>query len=485
MGQSLVADSVPAAVLSSFGLLPADGWRLRHLRTMNNAVFGAARGDNGPQLALRCHRPNGRDRDAITAELDLLDFLAQRLPEQIKVPRPRGAVGGDRLITVNETHYSLLEWIPGVPRRPDSGLDAAGARLLGQALGAIHAAADHWDQDRAPVKWDAKTLFSAHPGLMGADPAILQTILPRPDLDLFREVAEGTAEVFDLGQDEGLIHADFILGNCHWTTVAGRPSLGVLDFDDFGRGPRLFDLGAILGNFADYPETWDSHAAAFLAGYQSTRPLPEGANRDLPLMMAARHTSHCLWALGHRDQGQDWVTGHVQARMELARECLSVTFRKTPQLRTASSDDVEFLARVVLLANQDRYRERPDWDADAFHRGLIDDAADQVAGGPENSTTYVIVDDATDVGRLRLVSTSQQLEIAGLQVLPDHQNRGVGTAVIRGILDQSRVSGIPLVLEVETDNPDAQRLYERLGFAPASEVNGDRRPMTYQPAQRS
>lgn len=151
------------------------------------------------------------------------------------------------------------------------------------------------------------------------------------------------------------------------------------------------------------------------------------------------------------------------------------------QLRVAAQDDIEFLARIVLLSIQDRYGVHPDWDPEAFYRGLVDDAADQVAGGPENSTTYVIMNDGIDVGRLRLITTPQQVEIAGLQVHPDHQNRGIGTAVITNILEQPGTDGISVVLDVELDNPNARRLYERLGFTPSGSLSGDRLQMIFPP----
>lgn len=316
-------DFVPAAVLSGFGL--SHGWAIQHLRTLNNSVFRISRGGD-PVWALRRHRATWRDPQEIMAELDLLDYLAGHLPAQIRVPRTGSGPAGDRLVTVDGTHYSLLEWVPGTPWRHHSGLDGDGAWLLGYGLGAIHSTVDTWDAAWAPIEWNAHTLFSAHPGLMGADPTDLQTILAASELELFNAITSQAAEAFDRTQDWGLIHADFILGNCHWVTDAEQRRLGVLDFDDFGRGPRLFDLAAILGNLADYPDVWPALAAAFLAGYRTTHPLPADAEQDLPVMMAARHTSQCFWALGHQDLGQDWITTHLRARLDMARECLAVRF---------------------------------------------------------------------------------------------------------------------------------------------------------------
>lgn len=59
-------------------------------------------------------------------------------------------------------------------------------------------------------------------------------------------------------------------------------------------------------------------------------------------------------------------------------------------LRVAAANDVEFLAMLVFDANEERYRARPGWNPAEFREGLREDAADQVAGGVERSTTYVI-----------------------------------------------------------------------------------------------
>lgn len=324
MGQPEGLDPDLSAVLSGFGL--SDERTIQHLRTLNNSVFAISREGEQPAWVLRRHRSSWRDPESILAELDLLAHLGDHLPELIKVSRPGSSPQGDRLITVNGAHYSLLEWIPGSPRRPDSGLDVEGARLLGTALGTIHSIADQWDQQPAPVEWNASTLFTRHPGLMGADPAHLETVLPVHDIEFFDEIATRTTTTFDNAGGWGLIHADFILGNCQWATDGERTTLGVLDFDDFGRGPRLFDLGAVLGNLADYPETATAHMSAFLAGYRKAHSLPAAAEQDLPLMMAARHTSQCLWILGHQDLGTEWIATHLQARLSMARECLAVKF---------------------------------------------------------------------------------------------------------------------------------------------------------------
>lgn len=291
---------------------------------MNNAVWSVSGQDTEPVWALRQHRAGWRSREAVAAELELLIHLGDRLPELICVPRPAASQSPDRLVELDGDLYSLLSWVDGSPRRPGSGLTDTNAWALGNALGSIHTATTGLTQSGMPVAWTASMLFTDHPGLMGESPTTLRRLLTPSDRALYDEVALRTAEVFADATDWGVIHADYILGNCNWSVVEERTQLGVLDFDDFGWGPRIFDLGAVLGNLADFPEDWPRMAPQFLDGYRAAHQLPDDAEQHLPLMMAARHTSQCLWTIGHREQGDEWITTHLRGRMKMAHDCLNI-----------------------------------------------------------------------------------------------------------------------------------------------------------------
>jgi Ser/Thr protein kinase RdoA (MazF antagonist) len=102
-------------------------------------------------------------------------------------------------------------------------------------------------------------------------------------------------------------------------------SWGVLDFDDLGWGYFLYDLCPLLGNLAEFPR-YPVTRRAFLAGYRSVRPLPRALERHLPVLMAARHMSACLWVIGiERTHGTGPpVAEHIAYRMEAARHCLAL-----------------------------------------------------------------------------------------------------------------------------------------------------------------
>ena len=135
------------------------------------------------------------------------------------------------------------------------------------------------------------------------------------------------------------------------------------------------------------------------------------------------------------------------------------------EVRKALTEDLEFLASVLILADQDRLAGREGWDREQFVDRCRTQTGEEVTGKVANSLTSVVEADGVPVGRLRVVRTSEELFIAGIQVLPEHQGRGIGSRVVRSVIDEGRREGLPVRLEVGKDNPDAKLLYLRLGFS--------------------
>jgi ribosomal protein S18 acetylase RimI-like enzyme len=54
-------------------------------------------------------------------------------------------------------------------------------------------------------------------------------------------------------------------------------------------------------------------------------------------------------------------------------------------------------------------------------------------------------------------------------IVPEHQNRGTGTEVVRSVIVEAETQNMPLYLSVLKVNP-ARRLYERLGFVVIEET---------------
>ena len=111
-------------------------------------------------------------------------------------------------------------------------------------------------------------------------------------------------------------------------------------------------------------------------------------------------------------------------------------------VRKASTEDSEFLASVLVLADQDRLAGRDGWDREQFVDRCRTQTGEEVAGKVANSLTSVVEADGMPVGRLRVVRTSEELYIAGIQVLPEHQGRGIGSEVVRSARGEGRRKGL-------------------------------------------
>jgi len=77
----------------------------------------------------------------------------------------------------------------------------------------------------------------------------------------------------------------------------------------------------------------------------------------------------------------------------------------------------------------------------------------------------------------------EYIELSGIQLLPHVQRQGIGTAVIEDLKAEAAKVALPLDLGVEKDNPNAQRLYERLGFVRVDETEQEFRLQWRPPPQ--
>lgn len=74
-----------------------------------------------------------------------------------------------------------------------------------------------------------------------------------------------------------------------------------------------------------------------------------------------------------------------------------------------------------------------------------------------------------DAGVLVVEHYARQLYIALIEIMPEFQGRGVGTAIITELCGQARACNKVVTLHVLKSNSPARRLYERLGFVIAGE----------------
>jgi GNAT superfamily N-acetyltransferase len=75
----------------------------------------------------------------------------------------------------------------------------------------------------------------------------------------------------------------------------------------------------------------------------------------------------------------------------------------------------------------------------------------------------VILVDGEPAGRLYVDRRPEEIRIVDIALLPDHRAMGVGTLLIRRILDEGIASGRRVTIHIERGNR-ARALYDRLGF---------------------
>lgn len=133
--------------------------------------------------------------------------------------------------------------------------------------------------------------------------------------------------------------------------------------------------------------------------------------------------------------------------------------------RPAAEDDRPFL---LALYCQTRAAEVAAWgwppeQQRAFLEAQYHTRQQQLDGMGGLVRTSVVLAGEAPVGALTLLEQPDGRVLADIALLPQHQGRGIGSALIRAEQDAAARAGQALTLHVLTTNP-AARLYARLGF---------------------
>ena len=81
-----------------------------------------------------------------------------------------------------------------------------------------------------------------------------------------------------------------------------------------------------------------------------------------------------------------------------------------------------------------------------------------------NANFNIVLLDGEPAGRIYIDRHHDDIRLIEMTLLPRFQNQGVGTSLIQELLNEAQQSKLPVLLHVEHWNPDARRLYLRLGF---------------------
>lgn len=123
-------------------------------------------------------------------------------------------------------------------------------------------------------------------------------------------------------------------------------------------------------------------------------------------------------------------------------------------LRAAQEADVAFLLQLRETAMDPHHRAAGIFQTPAEMEERVRSHWDEAS---------VIEIDGKPVGLWKLWRQPEVWWILQVQLMPAHQGRGIGAALIRDLIEEARAARVALKLKVLKANP-AQRLYARLGF---------------------
>jgi ribosomal protein S18 acetylase RimI-like enzyme len=142
-------------------------------------------------------------------------------------------------------------------------------------------------------------------------------------------------------------------------------------------------------------------------------------------------------------------------------------------LRPVSRADEPFLRRVYASTRAAELALVP-WDdaqKEAFLRFQFDAQSTDYDSSYPDATRDVVLVGGAPAGRLYVDRRPGEIRILDVALLPQFRARGVGTVLLRELLDEAAASGVAASIYVERNNP-AQALYRRLGFRVTADDGG-------------
>ncbi len=142
----------------------------------------------------------------------------------------------------------------------------------------------------------------------------------------------------------------------------------------------------------------------------------------------------------------------------------------TITLRPVEAADDEFLVSVYRATREAELAQVP-WSAEqkeVFVRSQYAAQKQHYAHEYPSASHDVICSGNVAVGRLYLARNPDALHILDITVLPQHRNRGIGSALMRQIIAEAAKNNKPVTIYVESFNPSLG-LFRKLGFETVSQ----------------
>lgn len=124
-------------------------------------------------------------------------------------------------------------------------------------------------------------------------------------------------------------------------------------------------------------------------------------------------------------------------------------------LRQAREDDLEFLWSLHKATMKSYVDETWGWNEE-FQREYFDNRFEPI-------NIELIIYENARIGAIEIRDRENELFIANFEILPQYQNKGIGSTILKRIINTSGNKQKSIKLQVLKVNP-ANRFYERFGF---------------------
>jgi len=138
----------------------------------------------------------------------------------------------------------------------------------------------------------------------------------------------------------------------------------------------------------------------------------------------------------------------------------------TVELHPVSESDNDFLLSVYASTRAAELAqvEWAEGQQESFLRWQFDMQRREYDARFPDAEYCVIVVDSQPAGRIWVGTDNEQVRLLDIALLPEFQNRGVGTALLKRLMTHANNEGKALRHMVFVLNDNADRFYERLGF---------------------
>ena len=146
----------------------------------------------------------------------------------------------------------------------------------------------------------------------------------------------------------------------------------------------------------------------------------------------------------------------------------------TLTLRPVTAADDAFLLSVYDSTRTEELAQAQwaEGQRDAFLKWQFDlQRAEYDARFPDAEYQVILIDDQP-AGRIWIGRTDEQIRLLDIALLPQFQNLGAGTVLIKRLIEEAKTTGKILRHMVFVLNNDAHRFYERLGFVVIDDLGG-------------